>query len=276
MNKYIFINLLLVFLLSSCSGMGAKNASAQLTGNEDSFVYTDKNGEFISKSMSRFDKKKKTYYTKRSIEYPDRTKDKILEQSVVISSVGMLKKTIPVLRPKISQYNVWFDGKKYSSELKINIAKKAIDVKMTSPESQWNGTKQIKFPGSKVLPCFFSQVIDCAKVTGFIKKASDKKTGVMNFVVIWEGYPYLNETFTDFPRELFSNAQLEYDGRTKQQERRFNLRVAGQSIFYVLNDKDVITKMFWVSQGITMTSKSDAKEKAEPVQDDTTSGDEGE
>jgi hypothetical protein len=76
----------------------------------------------------------------------------------------------------------------------------------------------------------------------------------------------LNETFSDFPSELFSTAQLEYDGKTKQSERRFNLRVAGQSIFYILNEKDVMTKMFWVSQGITMTSKTAAKD--EPVTDD--------
>jgi hypothetical protein len=137
---------------------------------------------------------------------------------------------------------------------------------MTSPEAQWNGLKQYKFPSSKILPCFFSQVIECAKISGFIKKATDKKTGVMNFLVIWEGFPYLNETFSDFPSELFSSAQLEYDGKTKEKERRFNLRVAGQSIFYVINDKDIMTKMFWVSQGITMTSRSAVKVKT--VSDD--------
>ncbi|MBC7429643.1 MAG: hypothetical protein H7336_13580 [Bacteriovorax sp.] len=264
MNKFFLSVFLLLIILSSCSGMRQKKVEEQLKGNEDSFNYTDKNGQFLVKSASGYDKKNKAFYTKKTLEIPGRQKDRILEQSVVISSVGTLKKTIPILRPKISQYNVWFDGKKYSSELKINVAKKAIDVRMTSPESQWNGTKQVKFPSSKTLPCFFSQVIECAKISGFIKKATDKKTGVMNFVVIWEGYPYLNETFTDFPSELFSNAQLEYDGKTKQQERRFNLRVAGQSIFYVLNDKDVMTKMFWVSQGITITSKSLAKEELVP------------
>ena len=260
-NKTLFILFLLTFV--SCSGMGQKKIEAQLINNEDSFNYTDKNGQFLVKSASGYDKKKKTFFTKKTLEIPNRMKDKVLEQSVVISSVGTLKKVTPILRPKISQYNVWFDGKKYSSELKINIAKKAIDVRMTSPESQWNGTRQVKFPSSKTLPCFFSQVIECAKISGFIKKASEKKAGVMNFVVIWEGYPYLNETFADFPSELFSSAKLEYDGKTKQQERRFNLRVAGQSIFYVLNDKDVMTKMFWVSQGITMTSKTLAKDGTE-------------
>ena len=127
---------------------------------------------------------------------------------------------------------------------------------MTSPEKQWNGTRQVKFPSSTIVPCFFSQVIDCAKVAGFINKASDKKSGTMNLLIIWEGYPYLNETFSDFPSELFSEGVLEYDGKTTESERRFNLRVAGQSIFYVLNDKSEMSKMFWVSQGISMVGKS--------------------
>jgi hypothetical protein len=236
-----------------------KKIEEQLKNSDDQYNYTDKNGEFVAKSASGFDKKNKSFFTKRSIEIIGRDKDKTLEQSVVISSVGILKKTTPILRPKISQYSVWFDGKKYSSELKINLAKKAIDLKMTSPEAQWNGVKQIKFPNTKSVTCFFSQVIECAKISGFIAKATEKKAGTMNFQVIWEGYPYLNETFSDFPSELFSTAQLEYDGKTKQSERRFNLKVAGQSIFYILNEKDLMIKMFWISQGITMTSKSLAK-----------------
>jgi hypothetical protein len=78
----------------------------------------------------------------------------------------------------------------------------------------------------------------------------------MNLMVIWEGYPYLNETFSEFPSEIFSRAQLEYDGKTKESERRFNLKVAGQSIYYVLNEQDNMIKMFWVTQGISMVSKS--------------------
>jgi hypothetical protein len=248
--------------LVSCAGMSQKNPKEMLAKHDDQFNYTDKNGHYSVKISSGLDKTGKGFFTKRVMELPSRQKDKALEQSVVLSSIGTLKNKTMMLRPKVSQYNVWFDGKKYTSELKINTAKKAIDLKMTSPESQWNGTKQVKFPSSTTLPCFFSQVVECAKVSGFISKASNKETGTMNLMIIWEGYPYLNETFSDFPNELFSEAQFEYDGKTKQGERRFNLRVAGQSIFYVLDDKDVMTKMFWVSQGITMVSKS--SKNAEP------------
>ena len=255
MNKCLVV-LLLTMTLASCAKMAQKNPKELLANHDEQFNYTDKNGQYSMTISSGLDKKGKSFFTKRILELPNRQKDKALEQSVVISSLGSLKKKLMILRPKISQYNVWFDGKKYTSELKINTAKKAIDVKMTSPESQWSGNRQVKFPSSTTLPCFFSQVMDCAKVSGFISKASEKKTGTMSLMVIWEGYPYLNETFSDFPSELFSEAQLEYDGMTKEKERRFNLRVAGQSIFYVLDDKDVMKKMFWVSQGITMVSKS--------------------
>lgn len=255
MNKYISFFILIIMAVS-CSRMAHKNPKEILGNQDDEFNYSDKNGQYSMKITSGMDKKEKTFFTKKTLEIVTRKKDRALEKSVVISSVGILKKKLTILRPKVSQYNVWFEGKKYSSELKINAEKKAIDLKMTSPESQWNGDKQIKFPNSSSLPCFFSQVVDCAKISGFISKASEKKNGTMALMVIWEGYPYLNETFSDFPSELFSEAQFEYDGMTKENERRFNLRVAGQSIFYILDSNDVMTKMFWVSQGITMVTKS--------------------
>ena len=263
MSRRILILFIVSIGLVSCAGSSKKNIGASLQATEDAFRYTDKNGQFNIKMSSGFDKKNNSFHTKKIMEIPNRSKDNVLEQSVAISTLGVVKNKTPILRPKISQYNVWFDGKKYTSELRINPAKKAVEVKMISPESQWNGTKQIKFPSSTMLPCFFSQVIECAKVSGFISSSSEKKTGAMKLLILWEGYPYLNETFSEFPSELFSEAELEYDGKTKDTERRFNLRVAGQSIFYILNQDDKMIKMFWVSQGISMVSKSVAKESAE-------------
>lgn len=271
MNKLNSLILSFLILLTACGGVTSKNIKDSLASSEEIFNYTDKNGQYTVRMTSGLNEKGKSFVTKKVMEAKGGGKDKVLEQSVAISSLGTIgKKKIAILRPKLSQYNVWFDGKKYVSELKLNPAKKAIDVKMTSPESQWNGTKQIKFPTSKMLPCFFSQIIECAKVSGFIQKASEKKKGIMHLLIIWEGYPYLNETFSDFPSDLFSEAELEYDGKTKASEIRFNLRVLGQSIFYILNEKNVMTKMFWVSQGISMVGKSAAA--TEPSED----GEEGE
>lgn len=261
MNKHslsLFI-LTTLALLASCSSNKGTSLKKELVRDEERFTYTDKNGTYLIKLSSGFNKKENTLVTKRSLEIPGKESDNILEQSIVLSDLGVLKKKKTILRPKISQYSVWFDGKKYFSELKMNLSKKAIDIKMVSPESQWNGTKQIKIPNSKSLYCFFSQVIECAKTTGFISQAITKETGSMNFYVLWEGYPFLNETFTDFPLELFSKAQLEYDGKTKEDERRFNLKVAGQSIFFLVDKNEQMKKMFWVSQGISMVSKTAKK-----------------
>lgn len=256
MNKKLII-IACLSLFASCGGAAKKNVKDNLSDAENIFNYTDKNGQFVVRVNSGLNEKNKSFVTKRSMEVRGGGKEKILEQSVAISSLGVVgKNKVAVLRPKISQYNVWFEGKKYSSELKLNPAKKAIDVKMVSPEAQWSGTKQIKFPSSTMIPCFFSQVIECAKISGFIRKATENKKGSMRFLIVWEGYPYLNETFTDFPSDLFSEAIIEYDGKTKESESRFNLRVLGQSIFYILDDKDNMSKMFWVSQGISMVNKN--------------------
>jgi hypothetical protein len=253
MNKCVAL-FLLCFSISSCASKHG-HLKKELVRAEERFSYTDKNGQFMVKLSSGFNKKENTFFSKRILEIPGKSTDNILEQSVALSDIGSIKTKENILRPKLSQYNVWFEGKKYFTELKINPEKKAIDVKMVSPENQWNGTKQIKLPNTKALYCFFSQVVECAKTTGFLEKVIQKKKGVMNFYVIWEGYPYLSETYSDFPNEVLSKAQLEYDGKTKEGEHRLSLRIGGQSIFYVIDQNEQMKKMFWVSQGISMVSR---------------------
>jgi hypothetical protein len=251
-NKILLLGLLLV--LSACASSSSSIKDA-LVKNKETFNYTDKNGSFKVSMESSLGKKGKTYVTKRSMELLGNQKEKILEKSIVLADLGTVKK-LPILRPRKSQYSVWFDGKKYFSELNIVPSKKAIDVRMVSPEKQWSGNKLIPFPNTKAIPCFFSQIIECADLTGFINASSKKEEGSMGLLVVWEGYPYLNETFSDFPNDLFSDAELIYDGKTKDAERKFNLKVAGQSIVFVINDKNKMTKMFWVTQGISMVGKS--------------------
>ena len=259
MNK-LFGPILFSFLLASCSSVEKNKLKKELVRGEESFNYADKNGQFIVKLSSGFNKGKNHFFTKRVLESPNKNSDNVLEQSVALSDIGVLNKKETILRPKISQYNVWFEGKKYFTELKFNEQKKAIDIKLLSPESQWNGNKVVKLPSTKALYCFFSQVIECAKTAGFLDKAIKNESGTMNFYIIWEGYPYYSETLSSFPSEVLSKAQLEYDGKTKDVERRFNLKVNGQSIFYVVDQKEQMKKMFWVSEGISMISKLSKQE----------------
>ena len=68
---------------------------------------------------------------------------------------------------------------------------------MVSPDKKWNGVKQVKFPVKGIgLYCFFSQLIECAKYTGFLSKALDANAGQMNFYLLWDGFPYINNQLT--------------------------------------------------------------------------------
>jgi hypothetical protein len=264
MNKYISV---IILLVSSCGHLNAKKPQDMLSKDSNIFLYSDKNGKFKSIISYGQSPKDKSFFVKKVLEIPNREKDNVLEQSIVFSEAGSVKGA-NILRPKMSQYNVWFDGKKYFSEIKINPKSKSVEVRMVSPENQWNGVKQIKFPSTKAISCFFSQLVECVKISGFLDKIKKNTKAKMSLYVIWEGYPYLNETYSDFPSELFSRATIESDGITKNNEKKFNLNVAGQSIFYSLDENNVFKKMFWVSQGISMVEKNELKniEQSEEVE----------
>lgn len=255
MNRIILV---LILLVSSCSHLTNKKPQDVLSKDGNTFLYTDKNGKFKTIITYGQSAKDKSFFVKKILEIPNREKDNVLEQSIVFSEAGSVKGA-NILRPKMSQYNVWFDGKKYFSEIKVNPKSKSLEVKMVSPESQWNGIKQFKFPSTKAISCFFSQLVECVKISGFLEKMKKNPKAKMSLYVIWEGYPYLNETYSDFPSELFSKATIEADGTTKNNEKKFNLNVAGQSIFYSLDENNVFKKMFWVSQGISMVEKNELK-----------------
>jgi hypothetical protein len=250
--KFKIFYLILLIIFGCAHHDKIAETKKKLASSDEKFIFADKNGKFEINILSGINKSDKTFFVKRSMEMMDKDTDNVLEQSISFSEMGLIKRKMPMLRPKLSQYTVWFDGKKYFSELKINSTKKVIEVKTTTPEKKLNGTKEIKFPSTKKMNCFFYQVVDCAKAAGFIEKAVLRKKGRLSFYVIWEGYPFIQDTLSDFPTELFSKATLEFDGKTKDGFNKFDLEVAGQSIFYFLDKDNKFKKMFWVSQGISM------------------------
>ncbi len=252
MNNLFFLAIVL-FFLQGCSSTGVtpNDIKKDLVHKEQKFSYSDKNGQFLFRSQSGFNKKDKAFFTKQSLEIVGKSLENVLEQSIAFSQMGAVKKKNLILRPKNSEYRVWFEGKKFSSKLKVIPNKKIVELTMESPEPKWNGVKQFKFPNTKTVTCFFSQVVECAKVMGMLNVP--KK---VSFYILWEGYPFLNETFSDFPMEIFSKAELEYEGLGKDNEKKLSLQVAGQSIAYLLDKNNKLKKMFWVSQGISMVNRS--------------------
>ena len=259
MNKLIAI-LVLSLLASSCSIFSrgsslSDSASSSLTKNaKRRYKLTDKSGEFVIYRENGLKKSNNTFVTKRQVLPFDDDKSKVLEQSIAISKLGSLGKKIKMLRPQKSQYAVWFDGKKYLTDMTLKEKERSMLVKLKSPEKQWNGARSYKFPDPKSVYCFFSQILECVAVTGFLNKAFKKGRGQFNFYVVWDGYPYFQEQYLNIPNSVFSKAKFSFDGKNRNGEKRFSLSFGGQVIFYFLDKKNQFIKKFWVSQGLSMVA----------------------
>ncbi|OFZ39135.1 MAG: hypothetical protein A2504_16250 [Bdellovibrionales bacterium RIFOXYD12_FULL_39_22] len=228
----------------------------------DTFSLSDRSGNFLVSREFAFKKSTNEFILKKSISLdsnPEKKQNsaskKIVEKSITISTSGVLKKTIPALRPKISQYTVWFDGQKYFTEMKTNTKTKSLDITMRGPELQWNGKKSVPFPPGMGIYCFFNQLVECIQATSFFTKAAAADSGMMNLHIIWDGYPYLQEQYLEMPAEVFTAAELSFDGYTENDEIRFSLTFANQVIFYVFEHNGALAKMFWVSQGFSMIKR---------------------
>lgn len=258
MNKFLLI--FSIFFISSCAYFKKMSGNSDLfSGTPDGannskvvkrFQLTDKSGKFLINREKGFNKKKNHFIVKKSVKSYDSGKE--LEKLIVISKLGNMSGKHSMLRPEISEYSVWFDGKRYLSRMKVNTKTKSMDVTLKSPEKQWQGTRSYPFPRGKGIFCYFSQVTECARATGFIEKAIKNDGGSMKVVIIWEGYPYFQEQYLNIPNHIFSLGSFEYDGRNANGERRFTLKVNSQSIFYFIDNNHELEKKFWVAQGLSM------------------------
>lgn len=247
MKKIIYFAL--IFTLASC-GSFRSNYKLPTKVQKTSYDLKDKDGSFVEEFEVKYYNKSHELKSKRKLYSSSDSTKKILEKSIAISEYGRLGK-VNVLRPKISQFHIWFDQKRYSTELIMNKSTKSFDVKLRSPEKKWNGNQSIKFPKGTGLYCFYSQMGECVSSTGFIDRAIKSKGGELNFHIVWEGYPYFMEQYVNMPPQLFSKASLNYDGALKNNENRFVLNVAGQSIFLIFGKNNVLNKILWVAQGYT-------------------------
>lgn len=256
MNKktaFLFSFPILLFLSSCASSsdlVGGKVPSYSVKMNME-----DKSGKFLVIREGGMAKSGKSVVSKYRVYNVEGSDQKVLEQSIAFSTPGIFKKTIKLLRPDRSQYKVWFDGKLYQSETSIDKKNKSLQISMKSPESQWNGTKSVPFPGGNGVFCYFTQIVECIGYTGFFAKAKKVKAGKMSFHVIWDGYPFIQEQYLNIKQSPFSSATIEYDGQTDTGDFRFSMSVSGNVIFYLFNDKNEYAKIFWPAQGYSLYHK---------------------
>lgn len=238
MNKLIY--LLLLFVLS-CAQF---NYSTSLENSDETFKLKDKSGEFLFKRISKLDKSK---FISKSVISPILEQNVDLEKVISISRISTTgKKT---LVPKISQSTLWFDKKKYFSQIKVDSSKNLLTVLMRSPEKKWSGTKKIEMPSGNIV-CFFTQIPECLKFHGLLNPSPHAR----DILVIWDTYPFHSEIYANINPNIFTRASIEYSGKMKELN-KFTLSLGNQIIFYLFNNKNEFEKMYWIAQGMTIVKQ---------------------
>lgn len=258
-QRIIFIFFLSLALLPSCSYFSLLSKGGESNylpqSKKQYFTLKDQSGKFTLKREKAFLKSKKQFIVKKKISdngiYD--TEDKVLEESITISSKTTVENNISILLPKASQYSVWFEKKKYVSKMRLNFDDQMLEVSLTSPEQKWNGKKNYPFPKkNNGAFCYFSQIIECIAMTGFVKMAVKKGRGKMNFHIVWEGYPYIGEQYLELGKSPFSKAALIFDGKTEDGNKRFRLNLKNNVIFLFVNKELEFQKLFWPSEGLSI------------------------
>lgn len=246
----------LTFLLFSCSSapLGTREDQQKRSfEREKEYSFSDLSGNYRLVEQIKFHSgllKKRRLIT-------DAERKSLLEKTVTAARKGALstrKGQDPILLPLASQYSVWYQGQRYFTQLKLDRGNRAMDVMMESPDKNWNGTKTVKFPKGKVF-CFFSQIAECLKATGFVRQASEFGGGTIPFHIIWENYPFHSEQYKNLKGSLFTPAVATYDNKVEQ-EHRFSVEFSGQVIFLLFSKRLSFQKLYWVAQGISMAPGS--------------------
>jgi len=239
--------LIALIFFTSCSFLGSKKDSLK----KDNAVYNqvEENGKYVAVRDSGFTSSK-SFVVKTSVKN-DLKSDLYLEKNVTISDVQSITKKVRALLPRKSESVYYLNGKRYSTRMNLEKYEGKIVVRMVSPEAQWNGEKVFDIPKGNGNLCFYSSVVECSIVTGFLKQAIKNGGGKMNFTLIWESYPYFQEQFINIPSEPTSIANIVYDGVNRLGQHRLTLEAGGQSQFYFINKKFEIVKHIWAAQGFT-------------------------
>jgi hypothetical protein len=238
--------LALLLFITACS-----NFKSEPRQGKTIYSYTDVGGTFKLGRETKLIKNK--IVTRNQILSTKGSGHRVLEKTILVSQVGSIKSKdarLLTVRPIASEFTVWLEGKKYTSRMKLNTQKKNMQVILESPEAKWQGTSEIKFPSGKYF-CFFNQIPECLYHNYFLTKANQQKTRKLDFYVIWDGYPYIQDQFTGVGQRLFAPASLKFEGEF-QGYFRYIVEVEGQMILYQFSKSFDLVNISWITQGMTI------------------------
>lgn len=250
------MKLLLLVLLTSCATV-KPNLQKVRSNNGQIFAYRDVSGDFEIAREIKVDKQQLASRTR--IFSPNNEGERLLEKTFTISQVGTVKTRsgrAVAIRPELSQHTVWLEGKQYFSQLKLNPARRTLEVLMQSPEAKWQGKKEYKVPKGQVF-CFYSQLPECLVASGLLEKA--KASGARpRFIIIWDSFPYHQEHFTGLKASPFSTASV-----AKETAVSYQVEFNGQSISIHFSKDAIFARLLWTSQGISILPPAEMQDSQE-------------
>ena len=255
---FFFCHFLIFLCFISCSHMESKLGQKNFVAR---YNYQDTNGEFsYIKEVGTKDKGKLSF-VKTKIFTRSQGEKKLLEQAINISKNESMKfdgKTFNALSPRVSQYIVWIDGKRYFSEMVIQPKNQSVLVKYLDLKDDNNLLeKRISFPKDKDrIFCFYSQLEECVRATGFLAKSIKERMGEMNIYILWDGWPYFSEIYQMPDDELITPATLTYESLSNEGLHKYTLKSAGSEIYYHFAGNEVLEKKMWITQGMTQTKET--------------------
>lgn len=239
------ILVLIVFIsVSSCSLLVKEES---LINSTKTYDFEDTSGNYTYTKRIRFVKDE--FVTRVSLK--SNTSGPDLERTTSVSKIKVKKDSgSNVMLPKIAEHKVWFSKKLYYSKIEAVPSNKTYKVTMSSPEPKWNGVKEFKVPKSKKM-CWYSQVAECMKLLNLLDYSDKKK----DFVIVWDSYPYHTEQLKGVADDtLFVAASVKFDNDF-QGYKRYDVTIGNSSMVYFYSAKKEFQKSFWISQGISLTSK---------------------
>lgn len=252
-------NLFFLLFIVGCSHGGPSGSPRE---GKTIYSYNDISGNY---RMSReFKNIKQKIVTRNQLMDRNGGDSRVVEKSIVVSRLGSVKAKqgrLVTLRPEASEFSVWLEGKQYMSRMRLNPKKRSMTVTMDSPDARWKGTKDISFPKGQFF-CFYSQIPECLYHNYLLKRAYDDKSKKLDFYIVWDGYPYIQDQLTRVGKNLFAPATVKFDGEIKKNF-RYIVEVEGQMLLYMFSSNYDFVRMSWIVQGITITPPGEDNSDAE-------------
>jgi hypothetical protein len=255
------VAMLALIAFASCASHKPELSQSVVRNNAKTYSYRDVSGQFEYAREVKLEKAKLA--SRVQVMASGEQKDKLLEKTFAISSIGSVKTNrgrALAIRPEISQHTVWLEGKRYFSQMKMNLKKRKLEVIMESPESKWNGTKELTLPKGRIF-CFYSQLPECLVASGLLVRNQNSRNPVY-FYLIWDSWPYHQEHFTGLTASAFVKASVSLERKEKNVLRHV-VEVNGQIMNLHFSNDGSFIRMFWTTQGLSIIPPGEIQESQE-------------